>query len=113
MPPRAVRTFPLALLEPACTTEREIGNCWQRFSYLLSSCPWLVLHDRNYRHPNDLLTTGTGKSSLSPGMRKRVESETGAQKNKTIKVTELVSSELGTQSLLHYTQFYIQQLILQ
>lgn len=82
MPPRAARTFPLALLEPACTTEREIGNCWQRFCYLLSSCPWLVLHDRNHRHPNDLPTSGTGKSSLSPGMKKRVESEAEAQEKK-------------------------------
>lgn len=56
--------------QPAPQGEREIGNCWQRFSYLLSSCPWLVLHDRNYRHPNDFLTPGTGKSSSSPGMKK-------------------------------------------
>lgn len=39
MPPRAARTFPLALLEPACTTEREID--WkllaERFNYLPSS----------------------------------------------------------------------------
>lgn len=69
----------------------------------MSSCPCLVLHDRSYRHPNDLLIPGTGNISLSPGMEKRAESEREAQKNKTIKVTELVSSELGTalHSALH------------
>lgn len=46
-------------------------------------------------------------------MKKGAQSETEAQKNKAIKVTELVSSELDTRSLLHYTQLYIQQLILQ
>lgn len=62
-----------------------------------------MLHDRSYRHPNDLLIPGTGNISLSPGMEKRAESEREAQKNKIIKVTELVSSELGTalHSALH------------
>lgn len=61
-----------------------------------------MLHDRSYRHPNDLLIPGTGNISLSPGMEKRAESEREAQKNKIIKVTEL-GSELGTalHSALH------------
>lgn len=99
MSPRAARTFPLALLEPACNHRERDWKLLAEVWLFMSSCPCLVLHDRSYRHPNDLLTPGTGNISLSPGMEKRAESEREAQKNK---VTEL-GSELGTalHSALH------------
>lgn len=65
--------------------KREIGNCQQRGSVVCwAPCPWLALLYSNYRHLNDLLTPGTGRSSLFPGIRQRAERETEAQKNKMI-----------------------------
>lgn len=87
--------------------KREIGNCWQRGLVIYwAPCPWLVLLYSNYRHPNNLLPQAQAKAPcISRNNAKGRKGNQGTEEqNDHSKVTELVSSELGIQSFLHYTQ---------
>lgn len=101
--------------QPAPQKETDGKLLAQRSGLVIYWAPCSVLLHSNYRHPNNRLSSGAGKSSLSPGTRHGAGGESEAWKNKmmTPRSQSWLFTEVGLQSLLHYTQFNIQQLTLE